>query len=609
MFRLKIYRKGKEGAFTIIEAVVAIVIFAILISGILGVTQILNRSVKLAREKTVVSSYAANELEIVRNLPYSQLGTVNGNPSGTLPDLNNPQTLTLEGTNYKVYYEVTYIDDPADGTALAGTDTVPNDYKQVNMYIQNLTTTVVSQFISTISPKGLESLASGGALLIKVFNSQGQPVEGVSIHIENLAINPDIILDRTSDSAGQWLEVGLPSYVNGYHIVVTKAGYSSDQTYPISVGNPNPTKPDATIVNGTVTQVSFAIDALSNLTVKTLDTNCAAISGIGVNIRGAKIIGTSPTVYKFNNSYTSNASGLIALNNIEWDTYTPTLTSGQSYIIYGTSPIQTITVPPGTSLTYTMILGPQDPTKSSLLVIVKDASTGLALEGANVHLQKGGSQPQDYYAITGGSVWSQLDWSGGAGQAGFNPIPPNNATRYFQDDGNIDSNSAPTGLRLKKTSGNYALSGWMESSTYDTGASSNFTTLVWQPTSQDAATTLKFQIASNNDNATWNYKGPDGTASTYYTVSGSSISSVHDNDRYIRYKAFLSTTNSKKTAVMTSQAVNYVSGCYTPGQNIFTDLTAGNNYSLDVSLAGYQNYTVNSLNISGNQTLEVLMNP
>jgi len=609
MLRLNIYRKGKEGAFTIIEAVVAIVIFAILISGILGVTQILNRSVKLAREKTVVSSYAANELEIVRNLPYSQLGTVNGNPSGILPDLNNAQTLTLEGTSYKVYYEVTYIDDPADGTALAGTDTAPNDYKQVNMYIQNLTTTVVSQFISSISPKGLESLNNAGALFIKVFDSQGQPVSGASIHIENLAINPDIILDRVSDASGQWIEVGLPAYVNGYHIVVTKAGYSTDQTYPISVSNPNPTKPDATIVNGTVTQVSFAIDALSNLTVKTLDTNCAAISGIGVNIRGAKIIGTNPIVYKFNNSYTSNASGLIALNNIEWDTYTPTLTSGQSYIIYGTSPIQTITVPPGTSLTYTMILGPQDPTKSSLLVIVKDASTGLALEGANVHLQKGGSQPQDYYAITGGSVWSQLDWSGGAGQVSFNPIPPNNATRYFQDDGNIDSNSAPTGLRLKKTSGDYALSGWMESSTYDTGAASNFTTLVWQPTSQDASTTLKFQIASNNDNTTWNYKGPDGTASTYYTVSGSSISSVHDNDRYIRFKAFLSTTNNKKTPVMTSQAVNYVSGCYTPGQNVFTDLTAGNNYSLDVSLAGYQNYTVNSLNISGNQVLEVLMNP
>lgn len=601
-------KRGSAG-FTLMEAVVATAIFAILISGILGVTQILNRSVKLAREKTVLASYAANEMEIVRNLPYSQVGTINGNPTGNLPDFTNAQTVTLENVPYKVYYEVTYTDDPADGTILLSTDVAPNDYKQVNMYVQNTITQVVTQFVTTAAPKGLEGLNNAGALLIKVFDSQGQPVSGASVHIENVALNPDIILDRTSDGTGQWAEVGLPASVSSYHIVVTKAGYSTDQTEPISVANPNPTKPDATIVNGTVTQVSFAIDLLSNLTIKTLNTVCAPLSGIGVNIRGAKIIGTAPTVYKYNSDFTSNGSGLISLSNIEWDTYTPTLLTGQSYIVYGTNPIQTITVPPGTNLTFTMILGAQDPTKSSLLVIVKDASSGLALEGASVHLQKGGSQPQDYYGTTGGSVWGQSDWSSGAGQVSFNPVPPNNAARYFQDDGNVDSNSAPTGMRLKKTSGDYAASGWVESSTFDTGSTSNYTTLVWEPTSQVAGTTLKFQVATNNDNTTWNYKGPDGTGSTYYTTSGGSLASVHDNDRYVRYKIFLSTTNDKKTPVLTSLALNYVAGCFTPGQSVFPDLTSGNNYDLDVSLAGYATYTVNSLDISGNQTLEVLMSP
>jgi hypothetical protein len=324
-----------------------------------------------------------------------------------------------------------------------------------------------------------------------------------------------------------------------------------------------------------------------------------------VNIAGAKLIGTNPDVLKFNNNYTSS-SGQVLLNNLEWDTYTPTLLTGQSYVVYGTSPIQEISVLPNTTQTYTMILGTNS-TSYSLLVIVKDAATGTALEGATVHLQKGGSQPQDYYGTTGGSVWNQSDWTSGPGQASWSAVD-----KYFVDDGNVDINSVPTGLRLKKVSGHYVASGVLESSTFDTGASSNFTTITWQPTSQDPAATLKFQIASSTDpngGNGWQYKGPDGTNGTYYTVSGTTISSVHDNDRYVRYKAFLSTTDDKKTPILTSLHINYVSGCYTPGQTMFPSLTSGQNYSLDVTLAGYQTQTISSLNITGNQTLEVLMSP
>ena len=531
----------------------------------------------------------------MRNLPYSSVGTINGNPPGNLQDQSNPSTTTIEGITYRIYYEVTYIDDPADGTILLGTDPKPDDYKQVKMFIQNSGTNQTTTFITNVSPKGLESLNNAGALLIKVFDANGQPISGASIQIDNMVLNPDLHLTRSSDATGQWIEVALPASANSYHITVTKAGYSTDQTYPITVQNPNPTKPDATIVNGVVTQVSFSIDLLSNLNIKTLDQTCQPISGVGVNVQGAKLIGTNPNVYKFNQNFTS-AAGLIGLTNIEWDTYTPTLLTGQSVMVYGTSPIQQITVLPGTTQTFTLILGPA--TTNSILIIVKDAGTNTALEGASVHLQKGGSVPQDYYGTTGGSVWNQADWTGGGGQANWS-----NTSKYFSDDGNVDINSVPTGLRLLKVTGRYVASGSLESSTFDTGAASNFTTLTWQPTSQSAGTTLKFQVASNTDNATWNYKGPDGTSSTYYTVSGTTINlGKHDSDDgYIRYKAFLSTTDDKNTPVLTSIAANYVSGCFTPGQVVFPDLTSGNNYTLYVSLAGYTTQTINSLDINGNQ--------
>lgn len=598
----KISRLKKDGAgFTLIETLVGILVFAILISGVLGSFNVLAKSVKAAREKTVLIGLAANYLEVIRNLPYSSVGTVNGNPTGTLSDQSNPISVNIEGVVYNIYYEVTYIDDTADGTILLGTDVAPNDYKQVKMAIKNINTNIITNFVTNVAPKGLEGLSNAGAVLIKVFDANGQPVSGASVNITNTILNPDIILNRTTDSTGQIIEVALPASVNGYHLVATKQGYSTDQTYPITVANPNPIKPDGTVVNGTVTQISLFIDLVSNLTIKTLDQLCQPISGVNVNVSGAKLIGTNPNVLKFNNNYTSS-SGQIALNNIEWDTYTPVLLTGQSYTVYGTSPIQQITVLPGASQIFTLILGPQS--TNSLLVIVKDAATGAPLEGANVHLQKGGSVPQDYYGVTGGSVWTQLDWTGGSGQTLFT-----DNTRYYSDDGNIDINSAATGVQLKKVTGRYVASGVLESSTFDTGASSNFTTLTWEPTSQNAGATVRFQVASNTDNATWSYKGPDGTNGTYYTVSGTSISSVHDNDRYVRYKLFLDTTDDKKTPALTSALINYVSGCYTPGQSIFPSLTAGNNYDLDVSLTGYTTQILNSLNINGNQILEVLMSP
>lgn len=64
-------------------------------------------------------------------------------------------------------------------------------------------------------------------------------------------------------------------------------------------------------------------------------------------------------------------------------------------------------------------------------------------------------------------------------------------------------------------------------------------TLAW--TGRLNGGTLKFLIATNKDNQTWVYRGPDGTLEgsanpTYYTASGTFLFGGHDGDRYIRYK-------------------------------------------------------------------------
>ena len=377
----------KRNGFTLIESLIGIAIFIMLVGIVYQITVLLMRESGLYRENTTLSGIADQYLEIAHNLPYSQIGTINGNPNGPLSDLANATTTTINNTSYQMYYAVSYVDDPADGTALAGTDSAPNDYKQVKFYIKNTTTGVVSSFLTNIAPKGLESLSSGGALSIKVFDSLGMPVTNATINITNTAVSPHINVTRVADTDGNWVEVGLPTSSNSYHVVVTKNGDSTDQTYPITGQNPNPIKPDATILNGQVTAVSFSIDKLSNLTLNSTDQSCTSTPMTGMGLIGTKLIGT-PNVLKFNNTYSTNSAGQVTINNLEWDNYTPSLTtSSTTVMLYGTNPIQPFTLAPNSNQQFTLAYGPK--TTNSLLVAVKDSVTGNAVNTASVNLKKG----------------------------------------------------------------------------------------------------------------------------------------------------------------------------------------------------------------------------
>lgn len=61
----------------------------------------------------------------------------------------------------------------------------------------------------------------------------------------------------------------------------------------------------------------------------------------------------------------------------------------------------------------------------------------------------------------------------------------------------------------------------------------------------------------------FNFLGPDGTASTYYTPSGSPVlldddgSGYENPGRCFRYKAFFDSTDQNQTAVIQDMTVNY----------------------------------------------------
>ncbi|HPN64206.1 MAG TPA: hypothetical protein PLB12_05885 [Candidatus Goldiibacteriota bacterium] len=91
----------------------------------------------------------------------------------------------------------------------------------------------------------------------------------------------------------------------------------------------------------------------------------------------------------------------------------------------------------------------------------------------------------------------------------------------------------------------YAASGEYLSPPFDTKSSSTFTKISWMPLTQPALAgndSIRFQIAANNDNQTWNFMGPDGTAGTWFTdAAGTALPGEFGNKRYIRYKIVFNT--------------------------------------------------------------------
>jgi hypothetical protein len=85
------------------------------------------------------------------------------------------------------------------------------------------------------------------------------------------------------------------------------------------------------------------------------------------------------------------------------------------------------------------------------------------------------------------------------------------------------------------------------------------------------------------------------------------MSTANNGKRYVRYKVFLSTTDTSKTPVLTSINLNFVTGCPAPGQVMFEGLESSITYQIRIEAAGYPTQTISDLSVSGYNVLEVLL--
>lgn len=572
--------KSQFHGFTLVETLVGVALFLIIALASYQAYVSLFALISQNQYKILGLNLANEQFEIVRNLPYSDVGIQNGLPRGKVPHIQN---LVRGGVSYVVTTTIRNVDQTFDGT-LGGTpnDISPADNKLVEVEVTCPTCKSFSPILltTTVAPKNLETASTNGALFVRVFDANGVAVPDAQVHIENNTISPRIVIDDVTDANGMLQIIDAPPGVSAYEITVTKPGYSTDRTYAVDASNPSPTKPHVTVVVQQVSQVSFAIDQLSTVTFNSVTPTCSIVPNMDFALVGAKTIGVS--LPKYSQALATNASGVYSNSSMEWDAYTLTGMDAV-YDIVGLNPLNPISLNPNGNHNVSVIVAPKN--ARSILVTVKDSATLLPVTGAQVTLSLNGSTIDT--KTTDRGFINQTAWNGGVGQDDYVDV-----TKYFTDDGHVSVNTPSGQVVLKDIFGNYASDGSFESSTIDTGSASNFYNLIWTPADQpvDAGSdSFAVQFASNASSTastTWTFKGPDGTSGSFYTTSNSSIASVHNGDRYVRYKAFFHTASTTVTPNLSDIAFTFTSQCTPPGQVIFTGLAAGV-YRVTVQKAGY----------------------
>ncbi len=409
-------KKNKQSGFTLIEALTLLFLFSVITISFYSTWSLGTQHMLDARNRLGASALANQKMEIIRSLPYDDIGTKNWNGSAWVygipgGDILEYETLSSNNSSYVVHTVVRYIDDPFDGTVSGSpSDAAPTDYKSIRLSVSwgsfGATHEVVT--FSTVSPEGVESSSNTGVLSINVLDATGSGVPGATVQVinTNLGVNFTDITDTT----GNLLRLGAVPDGQNYQILVSKSGYYGGQTYPLPPASSfDPLDIHASVVAGAVNQKSLVIDENADITLQTKDPFGIPIPDIDFTLSGGRqlgtTIGTTPAVpvYAFSQADDTGGSGSITYADESYGSYLFLLDPSEAkYEIFHQSAAtetaeETIEVLPGETKTAAVTL--LDTTFSSLLVSVKDSVSAAGIASASVRVTNA-SLAYDVTAVT-----------------------------------------------------------------------------------------------------------------------------------------------------------------------------------------------------------------
>jgi type II secretory pathway pseudopilin PulG len=262
-------------SFTLIEVLVGTFLILVVFLGIFGAFQLGLKVVSQSKAKIIATALALSQIETIRNLPYSSVGTKDASLPRAVGILDSSTTTVKNNIEFTIETQVEYILDETDGTI--GTDTCYLDYKKAEVKVS-----WSSQFsgevklVTDIAPKNkVEEINTceaqpSGLLSVSVFDAFGAMINSPLIEV----FDPE-----TEEKIASYFPLtgkqDIPLAPTTYKVVVSKNGYSSERTFGAGENYngkiiTNPEKSHPIIFEGQITEMSFSIDKVSTFSVNTL---------------------------------------------------------------------------------------------------------------------------------------------------------------------------------------------------------------------------------------------------------------------------------------------------------------------------------------------------
>jgi type II secretory pathway pseudopilin PulG len=216
-----------EAGFTLIEALLAGVMLAILsapISALLSSSAVIAR---LDRERTGADQIAQSQIEMIRTLSYTQVGVTNGNPPGVLAASTAAALPSGEAVTIKT--QVTWVSDPIPTAYVTNAD-----YKKVVLTVTRTSDgKQLAQKSTFVASASAPPLAGTSWVQIKrqvIDAVTTLPLPGANV---NLTGGPDSEnRNDTTDGSGTVIFPALTSATNGTPVFTLATTFSGYAVFP-----------------------------------------------------------------------------------------------------------------------------------------------------------------------------------------------------------------------------------------------------------------------------------------------------------------------------------------------------------------------------------------
>ena len=234
--RKRMHSWRDEKGFLLIEALIALFIFAIAATAVVNLLSSSTTTTTRVKQQTLGEQGVMNQIEKIRSMDYNAVGTINGcvpgsiNSSVPFTGLNG-ETL---GVPAHLNTNVSYMSANVPGSAMTGAD-----YKKITVSItRDVDGKILAQATTYLAPKNEPSQITGTIkATVSDYGAAGTPMSGVQVNLLNGPSSPE---SCTTDSSGSVTFPGLiPNPTSGgqayYDLTVTPpSGYQvlSDDAEP-----------------------------------------------------------------------------------------------------------------------------------------------------------------------------------------------------------------------------------------------------------------------------------------------------------------------------------------------------------------------------------------